>query len=306
MTIGEHQLKTFTKAGHPKSDRMAQVASEILRNLYESEGFSITHAAPLHKQSHIDCAKHMLQLEPTFHVPTSSDIKKSSIWAITTVTQIPYETLKDWRRHLLVEPEWRPSQNRNAHRRALTEELRTEVAQEIQSEHLGKGFCCPPKVAQITAMRIWSGRPGPLPVRGNRSDQEEETEDEDNFEDCDELKEPETFTLMSEEEFFGLPTVDDRPAPDADEVAPDVNFDPAGSKDHGWDYRGKPPAFTRRLRAVFLKRQGLFLRHPHMRQLPAVHPDRELSFLEQMREVFAQFAPELIYNMDEMQWCLIS
>jgi hypothetical protein len=55
-----------------------------------------------------------------------------------------------------------------------------------------------------------------------------------------------------------------------------------------------------------MKRYGLSLRHPHMRRRPAVDPDREPSFLEQMREVFAQFAPELIYNMDETRWCSIS
>jgi hypothetical protein len=133
-----------------------------------------------------------------------------------------------------------------------------------------------------------------------------ETDDEDNFEDFYELKEPETFTCSSEEEFFGLPTVDNRPTPDADEAAPDGDFDPTGSGDHVQDSRRRPQAFTRRWRAGFLKRQGLSLRHPHMRRRPAVDHDRELSFLEQTGEVFAQFAPELMYNMDETWRCLTS
>jgi hypothetical protein len=56
---------------------MAQVASEILRDLYESARFSIADAAPLHKRSHIDYEKQMLQLEPIFHVLASSHIKKA-------------------------------------------------------------------------------------------------------------------------------------------------------------------------------------------------------------------------------------
>jgi hypothetical protein len=125
-------------------------------------------------------------------------------------------------------------------------EQEAEVSHEIQTERLDKRLYCLPEVAQITAKRIWSGRPGMLSVRGNRSDQEEEAEDEDDFEEFDELKEPETFTLISEEEFFGLPTVDDRPTPDADEMAPDADFNPTGSEDQERDSRGKPPAFTRR------------------------------------------------------------
>jgi hypothetical protein len=62
MTIGEHEIKKFTIAGDPKSDRMAQVASEILRDLYESTGFSIADAAPIHERSHINYAKHILTL----------------------------------------------------------------------------------------------------------------------------------------------------------------------------------------------------------------------------------------------------
>jgi hypothetical protein len=125
-----------------------------------------------------------------------------------------------------------PYQNCNAHRRALTEEQKLRSSRR-QREYLDKGIYCSSKVTQITAKRIWSGRPGQLPVRGNRSDQEEETEDKDNFEDFDKLKEPETFNLMSEEESFGLLTVDHRPTPDADEAAPDADFDPTGSEDHG-------------------------------------------------------------------------
>jgi hypothetical protein len=59
-------------------------------------------------------------------------------------------------------------------------------------------------------------------------------------------------------------------------------------------------------RAGFLKRYGLSLRHPHMRRCPAVDPDRELSFLEPMPEMLAQFAPGIISNMDEMRCGLIS
>jgi hypothetical protein len=97
------------------------------------------------------------------------------------------------------------------------------------------------------------------------------------------LKELEMFTLMSEEEFFGFPTVDDRLTPDADEAAPNADFDPSGSEDHWRDSRAKPPAFTRRWRAGFPKREGLSLRHPHMRRRSAVDPDHEPSFLDQMR-----------------------
>jgi hypothetical protein len=128
-----------------KSDRMAKVASEILRDLYESTGFSIGDATPLHKRSHIDYAKHMLQLEPTFHVLASSHIKNGSVRESATVTQIPFGTLRDWRRHLLVEPEWKSYQNRKSDPRALTEEQEAEIAQEMQREYLDKGLYCPPK-----------------------------------------------------------------------------------------------------------------------------------------------------------------
>jgi hypothetical protein len=93
--------------------------------------------------------------------------------------------------------------------------------------------------------------------------------------------------------------VDDRPTPDPDEAPPDADFDSTGSEDHGQNSRGKPAASTHRWTAWFLKRQGLSLPHPHMRRRSAVDLDHELSFLEQARGVFAEFAPKLIYNMDE-------
>jgi hypothetical protein len=117
-TIAEDLREKFRAAGHTKSGTIAEMAAEKVRYLDESAGFSAADITPLQKRPHMDHAKDMLEAGPTFNVLASNHIAKSCLKAVATVTRIPYGILKEWRRHLLTDREWRLYQHRNARRRS--------------------------------------------------------------------------------------------------------------------------------------------------------------------------------------------
>jgi hypothetical protein len=274
---------------------MALPAPERARVLYESAGFSAADMGPLQLRRHTDHAKYMFQLEPTFHVLAASHLEKGSLKEIARVKQIAYGTLKDWRQHLRADPEWRPYQDRNVHRRALTADQETEVLREVEDRYINKGLYCPPKVPQLIAKRIWANS---LTHAGNRPSltATESAQADDEQEGLHELPDLRQIPvqIMSEEEFSGKWT-------DAE------TEDDSETKDDMEAYREKEaPKFTRRWRDGFLKRNRLSLRRPHMRRRPVVDEGRELAFLREMKDIFAQFPPGEIYNLDETRWCLVS
>jgi hypothetical protein len=77
---------------------------------------------------HIDYAKYMDKIEPIFKfLETPGRLPYGAIDTIATETGIEAGTLRDWRQKLKSpvppgQPAWRPYQNRNQHRRALTDE----------------------------------------------------------------------------------------------------------------------------------------------------------------------------------------
>jgi hypothetical protein len=129
--------------------------------------------------------------------------------------------------------------------------------------------------------------------RGAGSGSEGQIKEEEETEELDEPAEPETFSLMSEEECLGSsarPNQRRLDIHDTCDTEPDEDSDTTEGEGEQQRTARKPPAFTRQWRAGFLKRVRLSLRHPHMRRRPTVDPDHDEVFLRQMPEVFVRFA----------------
>jgi hypothetical protein len=142
---------------------MVEMAAEKVPHLSESAGFSAADITPLQKQPHMDYAKNMLELEPTFNILASNHIEKGCLKAVATVTRIPDGTLKDWRRHLLTDREWRPSEHRNGHHRSLTEEQEAEVVQGIHGQYLSE-FHWRKDALVVDGQRDYGTMRDPVPV----------------------------------------------------------------------------------------------------------------------------------------------
>jgi hypothetical protein len=128
---------------------------QLVARLYERSGFSAADAELIKKRRHTDYARRMDELAPTFEVLTVADVPRGAIKAVAEVTGIPLGTIKDWRSKLLHDPEWRPYENRNEHRRCLSREQEAELCREIVEQYIEPGFYCPPKVCQVLAARIY-------------------------------------------------------------------------------------------------------------------------------------------------------
>jgi mono/diheme cytochrome c family protein len=125
---------------------MSATPMDLWRELSESVGFSIADAAPFKQQQRVDHAKYLVELQPTFNALASPRMAKACLQTLAAFRTIRYGTLKDWRMHRLKNPNWRPDQNRNAHRRALNEDEEAEILQELRECYLSKGIYCPHKL----------------------------------------------------------------------------------------------------------------------------------------------------------------
>jgi hypothetical protein len=96
----------------------------------------------------------MTELASTFDALALQELPRGTVKAVSDVIGIPLGTIKDWKSRLHDDPEWRAYQNRNQHRRALTEEQEAELCRQIREEYIRPGLSCPPRVCQILGARI--------------------------------------------------------------------------------------------------------------------------------------------------------
>jgi hypothetical protein len=159
---------------------MTALRRALVAHLYETVGFSEEDALALRKRSHKDYTDEMIALAPTFELLSRTTLPKGSVKAIAPVASISYGTVRDWRLKLHADPDWRPYEDRNRHRRTLSEEEEREPCKQIREQYIEPGFYCPPKVAQVLTRRI-HGASVPEKLAWDRDENSEDGEgmDED-------------------------------------------------------------------------------------------------------------------------------
>jgi hypothetical protein len=242
---------------------------------------------------------------------------------------IPWGTLRSWRRDILEDPTYRPySRPANVDKRALTGPQERRVYDQLQEDYIKQGRYCPPRVLQFLAVREY--RRGPL--KGDVDEEYDEHigsvgSDSDDFSDEEPPRpgeEPARSGDESDEEPAGS---DDEP----DEEPPGPDEEPSGSDDEydaeapqeddqsegteaeeeddlefsdDEDADDRPPAFVagRHWRRDFMRRHGLSLRKPHPKRRPKTEPEEAPAFQARLARIRRRYPPELTFNMDETSW----
>jgi hypothetical protein len=114
---------------------------------------SVADADPFKYRQHVDHAKYLVELEPTFNILASADIGKECVKAMAAVTHIRSGTMKDWRLQLLKNLHLRPYESCNAHCRALNEDEEAEVLQELHERHLSERINYPHELSNSRQKR---------------------------------------------------------------------------------------------------------------------------------------------------------
>jgi hypothetical protein len=127
-----------------------------VEDVFVAAGFTAEDAQPLKAHAHTDYARSMHLLEPTFCVLATPTLPRGFIPRLSNYKKICIGTLYDWRRHLMIDPDWRPYEGRNFHRRLLTDEQEQQVADIINKEFISQGLFCPPRTAAVVAMQVWT------------------------------------------------------------------------------------------------------------------------------------------------------
>jgi hypothetical protein len=93
-------------------------------------------------------------MEPLMSFLARREIPRNSIRILASLTYIPDETLRAWRKDLLRDPNHRPyAQPANFSKRALTDEQEQALATKLRSAYIRKGRYCPGAMLVLLAQR---------------------------------------------------------------------------------------------------------------------------------------------------------
>ena len=95
------------------------------------------------KRPHFEVSKMMEQVEPIFVQLAQKDLPHGAVRAISERSGLNYDTLRDWRKKLLVNAEWRPYRDRNISKRALSVEQEAQLAEKIRRDYILRDIFCP-------------------------------------------------------------------------------------------------------------------------------------------------------------------
>ena len=84
------------------------------------------------KRPHFEVANMMEQVEPIFVQLAQKTLPHGAVRTISEKSGLNYDTLRDWRKKLLLCPEWRPYRDRNIAKRALSPEQEARLAEKIR------------------------------------------------------------------------------------------------------------------------------------------------------------------------------
>ena len=134
---------------------MTQSRRELATETLDDFDNFLESLAPARKRPHFEVSGIMKDIEPIFVQLSKDLLKYGAVSQISQKSGLNYETLRDWRSKLLQNPEWRPYQNRNIHKRALSPQAEARLAQKIREEYIMTSKYCPMRVLKRLAHEFY-------------------------------------------------------------------------------------------------------------------------------------------------------